>query len=84
MHELSVGKRHPRHRPAVRPGRARAACAHDPGPRGRSRRRVPESLAWCFSAIVCDTPVPEGSLAINPTIGQELQVADIELEEETP
>jgi len=45
---------------------------------------VPDSLAWCFSAIVLDTPYHTASLAIDQTIGQELQVADIELEEETP
>jgi hydrogenase nickel incorporation protein HypA/HybF len=45
---------------------------------------VPDSLAWCFSAIVSDTPYEQAWLAINPTTGPELQVADIELEEETP
>jgi hydrogenase nickel incorporation protein HypA/HybF len=45
---------------------------------------VPDSLAWCFGAIVCDTPYERASLTIDPTIGQELQVADIELDEETP
>ncbi len=45
---------------------------------------VPDSLAWCFSAIVSDTPYEKAWLAINPTTGPELQVADIELEEETP
>jgi hydrogenase nickel incorporation protein HypA/HybF len=45
---------------------------------------VPDSLAWCFSAIVSDTPYEKAWLAFNPTTGEELQVADIELEEETP
>lgn len=45
---------------------------------------VPDSLAWCFSAIASDTPYARAFLAIDPVLGQELQVADIELEEETP
>lgn len=45
---------------------------------------IPDSLAWCFSAIASDTPYARASLTIDPGVGQELQVADIELEEETP
>jgi hydrogenase nickel incorporation protein HypA/HybF len=45
---------------------------------------VPDSLAWCFSAIVSDTPFDKAALTIDHVIGRELQVADIELEEDTP
>ncbi len=45
---------------------------------------VPDSLAWCFSAIVSDTPFDKAALTIDHVLGRELQVADIELEEETP
>ena len=45
---------------------------------------VPDSLAWCFSVIASDTAYVRASLLIDPVAGQELQVADIELEEETP
>ncbi|HUL75159.1 MAG TPA: hydrogenase maturation nickel metallochaperone HypA [Vicinamibacterales bacterium] len=45
---------------------------------------VPDSLAFCFSAIVIDTPYDRASLAIDHVVGPDLQVADIELEEETP
>ncbi|HKW02515.1 MAG TPA: hydrogenase maturation nickel metallochaperone HypA [Vicinamibacterales bacterium] len=44
----------------------------------------PDSLAWCFSAVTSETPYDRASLAIDRVAGQELQVADIELEEETP
>ena len=45
---------------------------------------VPDSLAWCFSAIASETPYARASLAIDPVLGQELRVADIELEEDAP
>lgn len=45
---------------------------------------LPESLAWCFSAIVSSTPYASASLVIERVPGADLQVADIELEEETP
>jgi hydrogenase nickel incorporation protein HypA/HybF len=45
---------------------------------------VPDSLAWCFSAITSDTPYARASLVVDHVLGQELQIADIELEEETP
>jgi len=44
---------------------------------------VPDSLAFCFGAIVSDTLYEQASLAIDHVTGRDLQVADIELEEET-
>jgi hydrogenase nickel incorporation protein HypA/HybF len=45
---------------------------------------LPDSLAWCFGAVVSDTPYAGASLVIERVAGADLQVADIEIEEETP
>lgn len=45
---------------------------------------LPESLAWCFSAITTNTDYARASLVIESEYGQDLRVSDIELEEETP
>jgi len=42
---------------------------------------IPESLAFCFGAIVAGTPFPGASLDIEHVTGRELRVAEVELDE---
>lgn len=66
--------------------------SHVPAERGPSVRRVflvvgehaavlPESLAFCFDAVVTGTPYSRAALAIERVAGRELKVKELELEE---
>ena len=42
---------------------------------------LPESLEFCFDAIVVGTPYEHASLTIERTAGDELQVVDLEIDD---
>ena len=62
----------------------------DQGPRVRAVRVrigdaaavLPDSLAFCFEAIVTETPYSEASLVIEEAAGDDLRVVDLELVDE--
>jgi hydrogenase nickel incorporation protein HypA/HybF len=48
---------------------------------GEAAAVLPESLEFCFGAIVMGTPYGHASLAIERTAGDELQVVDVEVDD---
>jgi len=81
MHEMGIANsileavwkemvRYPGYRPAKVDVRIGAFAGVDP-----------ESLRFCFEAMVRDTPPPRLELAIEPTAGDELDLGSIEMEE---
>ena len=48
---------------------------------GEAAAVLPESLEFCFDAIVIGTPYGQASLAIEHAPGDELQVVDVEIDD---
>lgn len=81
MHELSVATGifdivrqyvPPSQAPSVRAVRVRV---------GETAGLLPESLEFCFGAIVAGTPYSQALLAIDRTPGDELQVVHVEIDD---
>jgi hydrogenase nickel incorporation protein HypA/HybF len=49
---------------------------------GESAAVLPESLEFCFTAMVIGTPYGQASLAIERTAGDDLQVVEVEIDDD--